>query len=112
MHQRKHERVALSPTILVHDLVHQRPLGELVNITIEGLMTIGETPVELDAILQISLELPESISGVDHIDLGVTCLWTREADHCNRYWAGFQIIDASMQAIKRIESLIREHRQE
>lgn len=110
MHQRKHERVQLAPAILIHDVVHQRTLGELVNITIEGMMSIGETPVELDAILQISLELPEPIAGEDHIDLGVICLWTREAEHSNRYWAGFQIIDASMQSIKRIESLIRDHR--
>lgn len=108
--KRKHERTTLSRTVRVHDVVHQRQLGELVNITIEGMMIVGQHPLQPNAILQIALELPAPIGGESELEVGVTCLWCRPADGSALFWAGFQIIDASMASIKRIENLIREYR--
>lgn len=111
MRQRHPERLTLPEQITVHDTGRDCPLGEALNLSIEGLMVAGETPVPEGSILQIALELPWPIAGASEIELGVTCLWSHPAADGPQHWAGLQIIDASVQAIKRIEVLMRELRQ-
>jgi hypothetical protein len=50
--------------------------------------------------------LPEAINGQSSIDLGVDCLWSRSAENFNRHWSGYQIIDASPDALVTIDALI------
>ena len=103
---RKLERKELSETIAIHDVINGGVFGELVNITIEGLMAITDREIETQAIFQLALQLPESLNGSDQLVLGADCLWCRRAENHYRYWAGFQIIDASEQALEQIEALI------
>lgn len=103
---RKLERKELSESIAIHDVINGGVFGELVNITIEGLMAITDREIETQAIFQLSLQLPESLNGSDQLVLGADCLWCRHAENHHRYWAGFQIIDASDQALEQIEALI------
>ena len=109
MQKRRLERTELGRTIVVHDIVHQRTVGEVANINIEGLMLLADATLESGAILQVSLQLPQPISGHNTVELSVDCLWCRPADHTKRYWAGCQIIDASPEAVKLVEMLIREY---
>ena len=83
-------------------------MGALVNITTEGLMLMSDTAINSNRIYPVSLILPDAISGHNQVDLGVDCLWSRSEEEYQRYWAGFQIIDASRSALDRIESLIRD----
>ncbi len=106
---RQHERHELHKPIPVINVLDGQSMGALVNITVEGLMLLSNQPIECDRIYQISLSLPQEIIGHDFIELGVDCLWARGEEQYHRYWAGFQIIDASHTAIKLIENLIREN---
>ncbi len=103
---RRLERKELSQTVVIHDTINGGVFGELVNITSEGLMIMTDREIETQAIFQLSLQLPEPIQGSDHVILGADCLWCRRAENFYRYWAGFQVIDASEQAISQIEALI------
>lgn len=103
---RKLERKELNQAIVVLDTINGGVFGELVNITTEGLMVMTDREIETQAIFQLSLQLPEMIKGVDHIIVGADCLWCRRAENFYRYWAGFQIIDASEKAPEQIEVLI------
>lgn len=104
--RRKLERRQLSETVIIHDVFNGGVFGELVNITVEGLMAITDREIETQAIFQLALQLPEPLSGSSQLLLGADCLWCRRAENHNRYWAGFQIIDASDQALEQIEALI------
>jgi hypothetical protein len=106
---RRHERHELQQPLSVLNLHDEQSLGALVNITIEGLMLIANKPIECNRIYQIKLVLPNPIGDHDAIELGVDCLWSRGEEQYQRYWAGFQIIDASQSSIKIIESLIRDY---
>ena len=81
-------------------------IGELANITVEGLMIISDQEMSTNSIFQFCLELPETVHGQAKIELGVDCLWSRSAENLNRYWSGYQIIDASPEALKTIDALI------
>ena len=103
---RKLERKELSQTVVIHDTINGGVFGELVNITGEGLMVMTDREIETQAIFQLSLQLPEPIQGSTQLILGADCLWCRRAENFYRYWAGFQIIDASELALEQIEALI------
>ena len=103
---RKLERKELSQAIAVMDTINGGVFGELVNVTTEGLMLMTDREIETQAIFQLALQLPEPIKGTNQIVLGADCLWCRRAENFYRYWAGFQIIDASDKALEQIEVLI------
>jgi hypothetical protein len=103
---RRLERRELNESIVVLDTINGGIFGELVNITAEGLMLIIDREIETQAIFQVALQLPEMLKGDDQIVLGADCLWCRRAENYYRYWAGFQIIDASERALQQIDALI------
>lgn len=103
---RKLERKELSQLIAVNDVINGGVFGELVNVTTEGIMVMTDQEIETQAIFQLSLELPEPLIGSAQIVLGADCLWCRRIENFSRYWAGFQIIDASELALEQVEALI------
>lgn len=103
---RKLERKELNQGIVILDTINGGVFGELVNITTEGLMVMADREIETQAIFQLALQLPEPIKGASQIVIGADCLWCRRAENFYRYWAGFQIIDASEKALEQIEALI------
>lgn len=106
-HHRRHlERKQLSTAIPVCNAVTGQTVGELVNITVEGLMIIAEQCPDVHSIYQYTLQLPSPILGKSTASVGVDCMWTREQDDHHRHWAGFQIIDASPDDIAVIAELI------
>ncbi len=105
-YQRKQERKELNQTIPVQDIINGAVAGELVNITTNGMMLISNEHIETNSIFQFALQLPHPLDGHDSIPLGVDCLWCRKVENFSRYWAGFQIIDASPDARELIDKLI------
>lgn len=108
-HNRKHERMQLRQAIKVIDIVNGCAAGEVVNITVEGMMLSMVQAITPGSIYQFALTLPEAIGDHNVINVGADCLWSRKANQDNRYWAGFQIIDASETAEELISELINMH---
>ena len=105
-HRRRKPRKTLNQPIAVHDVIEDRRFGELINVTTEGMMIMTDRLVPTQSIYQLAILLPTPLLGHDRVELGVDCLWSRQGEHYNRYWAGFQIIDASDTAIAQLEALI------
>ena len=116
---RAHQRRELSAPIPVFNLVNGESMGALINITVEGLMLMCNREIDSTEIYQIELRLPNYSTEDEHgdaaanadsvIELSVDCLWCRNEENNQRYWAGFQIVDATQRSIKLIEKLIRDH---
>lgn len=106
------ERYALAEAVDIYDGGRDVYLGRLVNIHSQGLMLIGDQPLEENKIYQLDLHLPRSVNGRNTVHLGVDCLWTRNAidnsKHWSggKHWAGFAIIDISPEAAEDIHALI------
>ena len=107
--KRKHERKELNHSIIVFDLINSVELGELVNVSIEGLMLITNKEVPIQSIYQLSLQLPTAINGKSTLELEADCLWCRKIEDFHRYWAGLQIIDASDAAMEQLGVLISQY---
>ena len=107
---RSQERVELSQSIEIVDVINGGIFGELVNITTEGLMVMTEKDIPTHAIYQLSLKLSTPINNSDTIELGADCLWCREEENFKRHWAGLHIIDASDSAVSQIQTLIEHYK--
>jgi len=93
-------------SVPIIDINAGHTLGYLANISMGGLMLIGQTPSAPGTLFQLQMPLPTPIQGVNTIEFGVESLWCqRTRDTCS-YWTGFQIIDLSDSASNTIEALI------
>ncbi len=99
-------RKIASQRIRVRDINTNRHLGELVNLSSEGLMLISSQPVESNLVFQLDLELKIPHLDQNHLRLGVESLWCSAANQAQHFWSGFRIIDVSLDTIELIESLI------
>lgn len=100
------QRHGIDGDVDVYDSLRDIYLGRLVNIHSQGLMLLGDIPLEEDRLYKLDLHLPHSLNGRTSIHLGVDCLWTRNADYNGKHWAGFTIIDISPDAAEDIRLLV------
>jgi hypothetical protein len=105
--QRIKPRLTLNAGIRIRNMMTDCDVGELVNLTDEGLMIVSDSPINNNAVYQFELTLPEKVDEQDALEIGVECLWCRQIDESNRFWSGYQIIYASAQALNTVRELLR-----
>src|SRR3982751_5474611 len=92
-------RHTLNADVDVYDSLRDIYLGRLVNIHSQGLMLVGDVPLEEDRLYELDLHLPDLENNSRQvIRIGVDCLWTRSADQNGKNWTGFTIIDSTAHA--------------
>ncbi|RYY04400.1 MAG: PilZ domain-containing protein [Gammaproteobacteria bacterium] len=101
------QRHTLGGDVDVYDSLRDVYLGRLVNIHTQGLMLVGDVPLEEDRLYELDMHLPNDTSTKVVVRIGVDCLWTRSADQNGKHWTGFTIIDLTPQAAEEIHKLIQ-----
>lgn len=99
-------RHVISGAVDVYDSLRDVYLGRLVNIHTQGLMIVGDVPLEEDRLYELDMHIPTADSAEHILRLGVDCLWTRSADQNGKHWTGFSIIDSTPHAMDEIHKLI------
>ena len=104
---RGQERIEVSEVIRVVDRQTGSTIGQLVNISEDGLMLMGAEPVPENSIYQLSLEFAaDSASAAGGpVMVGVESLWCHSSSDQAQHWSGFYIIDISEQDLVRIRQL-------
>lgn len=93
---RRHPRYASDTPVQVFDRSDGTVLGQLLNLSAEGLMVLSQVPVTPNRIYRLRLEV--AVAGTPRrVDLGADCLWCNPRDGSSTYWSGFQIIDIAEQ---------------
>jgi hypothetical protein len=105
--KRQSTRKIANNTIQIHDLNTGRLLGQVVNLTSDGLMLISPQPIESNLVFQMELILQDQNHHQHNIRIGAESLWCSGANEPGYFWAGFQIIDISLDTIEFIESLMK-----
>jgi len=93
-------------SIAICDINTEHTLGYLANISMGGLMLVGQISTAPGTLFQLQMPLSTPIDGVKNIEFGVESLWCQRAKETCNYWTGFQIIDISDSTSKTIKALI------
>ena len=106
---RGQQRIEVSEVIKVVDRQTGHTVGQLVNISEDGLMLLSSEPIPENSIFQLSLEFAaNSASAADGpVMIGVESLWSNSSSDQSQHWVGFYIIDISEQDLERIRKLIK-----
>jgi hypothetical protein len=87
--QRRAPRKAVDAGVVAFDTIAERPLGNLCNLSSNGLLLIGGREPRSEGIYQVRLPLPDASGS---IELGLQEQWHEPAGGPGQYWAGYRII--------------------
>ena len=69
-------------------------LGQLANLSVDGLMAVSSLRINCGTVYQV--RVPLAVGGqLVEIQVGIEALWCEDANESGSYWTGFQIIDIS-----------------
>lgn len=94
--QRRKRRIAIAEYVEITDAHNGTILGQLVNLSADGLMLMGPHCICPGTIYQLRIPL-ETGSSAEPLLVGAESLWCQDANESGSYWSGFQIIDISPQ---------------
>ncbi len=103
---RKQIRVDVSEIVRVIDRQDDCDIGQLVNISEDGLMLFMSQPITENRILQLSLEFCDEAGEKAPIHIGVESLWCNQGSEETQFWAGFYIIDISEEDLVQIRNML------
>jgi hypothetical protein len=66
-------------------------IGDLADITVEGMMVVSEAPLPEKTDFQLRIYLPEPIRGQRHIDFDAVSIRCKKTIHESIYTTGFRI---------------------
>jgi hypothetical protein len=109
---RKQERAQLIYYLRVFDAVTGELLGQLTNITPEGMKLIGVKPAAVGLKISVKMDLPHHNKPDSHITFAAESIWS-EKDPCGNYYnTGFKIEKISRENMNIIKKLIKDYYRE
>lgn len=102
--QRRSSRKPVAAGVIATDVIGERALGSLCNLSTGGMLLIGKHEPRDEAIYQVRITLP----GERHpIELGLQEQWHDPAATPGQFWAGYRIIAATKEHEKLLETWLR-----
>lgn len=81
-------------------------IGQVVDMSPEGMMLTGEDKITTNKNLYLTMELPEEIKGKTHLDFVALSHWWKKADEPGMYLTGFTLKSLEPADIEIINRLI------
>ncbi len=101
--KRQQVRKAANSILEISDHHTGASLGQVVNITAEGLLLISRKPIATDTVFQMDMHLTDPTS---ILSFGAAALWSSPARQEGSYWTGFHIIDISADVHQSIAQML------
>ena len=92
--------------LCVYDRNSGNQIGHVVDVTPDGIMTISDSPIEIDKEFQFLMDLPSEMLGKTNISFDARSLWSSRDANPDFFNTGFEIIEMDWQGRKLIERLI------
>ncbi|MBK6727356.1 MAG: PilZ domain-containing protein [Xanthomonadales bacterium] len=93
-HRRSKRRDPEIP-VQVIDSMTGEPIGQIGNLSPDGMMLIASREVRADALYQFNFPLPINRHAPIEIEVGMHEQWSEPASVPGQYWAGFRIVSIS-----------------
>ncbi len=107
--RRKSDRRRIAYFMRVYDRETDKFVGNLVDLSDNGLMLIREKPVEPDTKIKMKIGLPRKKEGHDRITFDARCLWCRRNIHTDFFDTGFKLQNMSAEKSETITRLVSEY---
>ncbi len=104
--QRKLKRRHIIYYLRVLDRNSGQLIGQLIDITTEGVKLISENPIDPQTFLQLRMLLPEEINRKSEICFDVESLWCKRDINPNFFSIGFVFVDILQEDVNIIKNLI------
>jgi hypothetical protein len=104
--KRKFSRVHLIHYLRMFDRKTGNLIGNLVDLTAEGLQLISETPIEPGTILQIRMEFPEEVDDQQEMQLNAEAVWCDHQLDPDLFSVGCHLIPVTPTQVTIIRDLI------
>ena len=103
--QRRQRRVAIPDHPQILDAHSGKILGQLVNLSVDGLMAVSPRSINCGTVCQVRIPLIVGDQSAE-IQIGIESLWCEDANESGSHWTGFQIIDISPEHQKILNSVV------
>jgi hypothetical protein len=77
----------------VTNAITEEVVGQIGNLSTDGMMLIANRPMPEDALFQFIFQLPGKDGQPRVLELGVHEQWTEAVQAPGQFWAGYRIID-------------------
>ena len=112
MKARRQERTKLIYHLRVFDARRKRLLGHMVDITPEGLMLIGESPVATGKRFSLRMDLPRNLMEDTHLTFSAESKWCMKDQNGDFFSMGFLIVKITPEALAMVQRLAQDFYQE
>lgn len=92
MDHRRSRRRAVETSIPVTNTMTGQVVGQIANLSVDGMMLIAHRPIRSNALYQFSFHLTDARGKPVQLEIGCHEQWGETAQ-TGQYWAGFRIID-------------------
>lgn len=82
---------------MVFNTMTGEPIGQIGNLSPDGMMLIASRELRADALYQFSFPLPLEHHAPIEIEVGMHEQWSEPASVPGQYWAGFRIVSISIE---------------
>ena len=106
--QRRVDRKILHPPVLVFDAMSGERLGQIGNISSQGLMVICPNAIDEGLLFQLNFTLAADDRTTRPFTIGAHCLWCSEAESTGTYWTGFEIMDITEEDAEILEDAVEQ----
>jgi hypothetical protein len=108
---RKESRKKIVAFTPVYNLLHKTLFGYIGDLTLQGVMVIGEKPVEINKHFTLGIEFqasPPEVS-VKRIVIPARAAWCRNDDSPQYFNIGFEFTDISPENAREIEAILERY---
>lgn len=103
---RRAKRKPPSKPIEVINAMTGQTIGRVGNLSINGMMLIGNEPFREDALFQFVFHLPDAKGELVALEVGMHEQWTEPGGVPGQHWAGFRIIDIAPHDAEILEAWV------
>ncbi|MET0937102.1 MAG: PilZ domain-containing protein [Luteibacter sp.] len=104
--QRRAPRKRVSSPMPIVDVMTERVIGQLGNLSATGMMVLASHAPRKGAVHQIAFTLPGAHHQDHRVEIGVQEQWHEPAHSGNNVWAGYRIVAASEDDVRAIDEWI------
>ncbi|MFL0798139.1 MAG: PilZ domain-containing protein [Cellvibrionaceae bacterium] len=105
--QRSQERLAVEKTVDVFDQDEGNHLGRLVNVTIDGMLIMGEQSLLVGDFYCLAIHLNEyNESEPETIFCDAICLWVAPTSQEDTFWSGMQVSEMDEDSRVRLQNML------